>query len=320
VTKPTLRPASIGDAALAADLMTAAYPRFPMDPVVNRYRWEHPRAGWSQGHFIAELEGHPIAYVDWTHGPREQDPERHCEVGVSLDRAHTDPELLLFLCGWVTDEATKGGSLILEAYAGEDEPELLEALTQTGYERDRFEKVWELDLRSQGGRLRAEAVRARDDAARDGYEMTTVAAWEAPHKLRAMLALDDATRGDIPTTFPILPETFENFMERSSSPDRRHDRWWVVVRDDQPVAVSYLRYPPVRGYVWTGYTCTHPDHRGRGLARAVKLQSLGQAVELGVPIVYTDNDSENAPMLRINERLGYAQRPGFVSLLKRVQK
>jgi RimJ/RimL family protein N-acetyltransferase len=109
-------------------------------------------------------------------------------------------------------------------------------------------------------------------------------------------------------------------MERSTSQERPPDRWWVAVRGDQPVAMSYLRYPPARGYVWTGYTCSHPDHRGRGLARAVKLQSLVQAVELGVPVVYTENDSENAPMLHINERLGYEQRPGFVSLLKRVSK
>jgi RimJ/RimL family protein N-acetyltransferase len=320
VREPTLRPASLDDAALAADLMTAAYPLFPVDPVVTRYRWEHPHTGWSQRRFIAELEGRPVAFLDWIHVPRDQDPERHCEVGVSLDRAYMDPELLLFLCRWISDEAAAGGSLILEAYAGEDEAELLQALANAGYERDRFEKVWELDLQAHGTRLRAEAAEARAAAARDGYEMTTVAGWHTQGKFEALHALDDATRGDIPTTFPILPETFENFLERSSSPERPQDRWWVAVRGDEPVAVSYLRYPPVRGYVWTGYTCSHPDHRGRGLARAVKLQSLGQAVELGVPVVYTDNDSENAPMLHINERLGYVSRPGFVSLLKRVQK
>ena len=55
------------------------------------------------------------------------------------------------------------------------------------------------------------------------------------------------------------------------------------------------------------------------LGRAVKLQSLAQAIALGVPYVYTDNDSENAPMVHINERLGYGPRPGLVGLLKRVE-
>lgn len=315
-----MRPAGLDDAALAADLMTAAFSTYPTDPVVTRYRWDHPRTGWSVGRFIAEMNGRPIAYLYWVHAPREQDPDRHCEVGVSLDRAYMDRELLDFLCTWITEQAAAGGSLALEAYAGEDEPELLEALARTGYERDRFEKVWALDLKTHGGRLRAEAEQALAATARDGYEMTTVAGWQSPDKFRALLALDDATKGDIPTTFPIPPETFENFMERSTSQERPPDRWWVAVRGDQPVAMSYLRYPPARGYVWTGYTCSHPDHRGRGLARAVKLQSLVQAVELGVPVVYTENDSENAPMLHINERLGYEQRPGFVSLLKRVSK
>jgi GNAT superfamily N-acetyltransferase len=70
--------------------------------------------------------------------------------------------------------------------------------------------------------------------------------------------------------------------------------------------------------VWTGYTCSHPDYRGRGIAWAVKLQSLAQAIELGIPFVRTANDSENAPMLHINETLGYYSRPGFNSFEKRV--
>ena len=82
--------------------------------------------------------------------------------------------------------------------------------------------------------------------------------------------------------------------------------------------MSFLRFPPVRGHVWTGFTCSHPDYRGRGIARAVKLQSLAQAIELGIPSVRTGNDSENAPMLHINEALGYHSRPGFASFVKRV--
>ena len=85
------------------------------------------------------------------------------------------------------------------------------------------------------------------------------------------------------------------------------------------MALSFLRFPPVRGNVWTGYTCSHPEYRGRGLARAVKLQSMAQAIGLGIPAVRTANDSENAPMLHINEQMGYEPLPGFVSFLKRVE-
>jgi hypothetical protein len=35
--------------------------------------------------------------------------------------------------------------------------------------------------------------------------------------------------------------------------------------------------------------------------------------------VLTGNDSENAAMLHINKTLGYDRRPGFVSLIKRVE-
>ena len=70
--------------------------------------------------------------------------------------------------------------------------------------------------------------------------------------------------------------------------------------------------------MWTAFTGTHPAYRGRGIARAVKLQSLAQAVELGIPEVRTDNDSENGPMLHINETLGYTTQPGYVSFVKRL--
>ena len=39
MTEPTFRPTTLDDADLAADLMTAAYPSFAVDPVLTRYRW-----------------------------------------------------------------------------------------------------------------------------------------------------------------------------------------------------------------------------------------------------------------------------------------
>jgi mycothiol synthase len=318
VSDPVLRAATLDDAPLAADLMTASYPLHAQDPIVTRYRWERTRRGWAVGRYIAEVDGSPVAYLGWMHGPPDQDPERHCQVEVALDRAHLDVDLLTFLWRWVAGEAEATGSLKLEAYAGEDEPEMIEALERTGFESDRLEKVWELDLNQQGEQLVRDAREARSEASKEGIELLTVAGWQDPQAMSKLHALDGKTRMDIPTTFPILPEPVEDFTRRAGAPDRPHDVWWIALAGDRPVAMSYLRIPPGRGNAWTGYTCCDREYRGRGLARAVKLQSLAQAAERGVPFVYTDNDSENAPMLHINEKLGYRPRPGFVSLLKRV--
>ena len=76
--------------------------------------------------------------------------------------------------------------------------------------------------------------------------------------------------------------------------------------------MSVLAYPPQRGNVWTAWTCTARSVRGRGLARALKLETLAQAIELGVPKVRTANDGENAPILHLNEQMGYQRLPGWL--------
>ena len=316
----TYRPASLDDAALAADLMTAAYPAMIHDPVFLRYRWSTPRRGFEYARFIAERKGRAIAFLGWVHGPWEEVPDRHCQVEVWLDLAELDRHVLAAMYEWVDEEAIKQGTRLLMAYCVEDEPETLGVLASLGYYRARTERVWDLDLTQHGARLQREAAEARRLAAAIGIALTTLDRWRDPDALTKLHQLDARTRQDIPTTLHITPEAYDDFVRRLQSPDRPRDRYWIALDGDRPVAISYLRHPPVRGTVWTGYTCCDPDYRGRGLARAVKLETLAQAVDLGVPSVRTDNDSENAPMLHINERLGCVRRPGFVEHHKRVSK
>jgi RimJ/RimL family protein N-acetyltransferase len=313
------RTADFDDAELASDLMSLAYPAMRHDPVITRFRWENTRKGYEVGRFIAERDEKPIAFLAWMHGPWEKLPDRHCEVEVWLDKAALDGGLLDEMWSWIGDRAVEQGSRTLLAYCAEDEPEMLRSLAALGYARERIEKVWELDLGKHGPRLVEEAANARDAMDREGVKLTTVAEWNDPDKFQKLHHLNERTIQDVPHSLPIVPESFEDFMKRFKSPDRRLDRWWIAVDGDRAVAMSYLKFPPVRGTVWTGYTCTDRDYRGRGIARAVKLQSLAQAVELGAGVVQTDNDSENAPMLHINERLGYVRRPGWVEHHKRVE-
>jgi GNAT superfamily N-acetyltransferase len=318
VASPVFRPATLDDAELAADLMTAAYPSEPVDPQVNRFRWAHPRDRWTLRRFIAELDGRPVSYLNFAHGPWEQVPEGHCDVDAQVDEARQSKAVLSALWEWIGEQAVADGARVLHAYAADDEPNVMTALPDLGYKLDRRDKVWQLDLDQHGTRLLAEAKAARAKMKDEDVELIPLSEWDGLETIKKLHVLNELAVRDVPTSVPILPQTFANFKERLTAPDLRHDRLWIARHGDRAVALSFLRFPPVRGNVWTGFTCSHPDYRGRGIAWAVKLQSLAQAIQLGIPFVRTANDSENAPMLHINETLGYHSRPGFNSFEKRV--
>ncbi|MEV5820617.1 GNAT family N-acetyltransferase [Micromonospora haikouensis] len=75
------------------------------------------------------------------------------------------------------------------------------------------------------------------------------------------------------------------------------------VTGGQVVAFSLVKRDGDR--MWSDYTGTVPGHRGRGLARLVKTSALRRAAASGVRVAYTSNDAANAPMLAINQGLGY---------------
>jgi GNAT superfamily N-acetyltransferase len=57
-------------------------------------------------------------------------------------------------------------------------------------------------------------------------------------------------------------------------------------------------------------------YRGRKIALVLKLLAIRYATEKGASCIVTDNDSQNAPMLAINRKLGYVPRPGIFRMLK----
>src|SRR5471030_1285333 len=165
------RPAALADAELASDLITASYPDLPDDPVLKRYFWAHPRTEWRTARFIAELDGEPVALVGWTHGPWEQVPARNCYVEVYIDRARLGTDLAMSLIERMATDAQSDGAEVLETQVVEDEAEMIEALGRLGFEPDRIEKVWELDLSKHGERLVAEGHAASAKAQGDGIDM-----------------------------------------------------------------------------------------------------------------------------------------------------
>jgi hypothetical protein len=59
--------------------------------------------------------------------------------------------------------------------------------------------------------------------------------------------------------------------------------------------------------------------RGRGIARALKCETLMQAIALGVDRVQTGNDGANDPILHINASMGYRPWVSGINFLKDVR-
>ena len=127
-----------------------------------------------------------------------------------------------------------------------------------------------------------------------------------PAKYRKLYEMMIESEKDIPTTVPWRELTFDEWRRFwFDNPAIRVDRYWVARDGDAIVGTSVLDCPVVRGIPWTAYTGTARRVRGRGIARALKYESMGQAIDAGYTRVRTNNDADNPPILRINAEMGY---------------
>lgn len=140
----------------------------------------------------------------------------------------------------------------------------------------------------------------------------------------------------------------EEYRNEDGYQNRFWDYWWELVidvpgmeekpRPDNERMIELTRAMDKKGFIiavdgdrWIGMsmiikekdevyynsmTGVSKGYRGQGLAQALKMQALEYALQNGATYVRTHNDSNNAPMLAINEKLGYLQKPGTYSLIK----
>ena len=125
--------------------------------------------------------------------------------------------------------------------------------------------------------------------------------------VRARGAMDDAPADDN-FEFPTATAERVRASERSLVEREREMRLTVALDDEGTIgAFTELRLSRGSTRGFTDDTGTVAEHRGKGLARAVKLESLRvmRADHPEVEIVTTSNAEENAVMRHINESVGF---------------
>jgi hypothetical protein len=316
VADMTFREARLEDATFVADLMTAVYPDDPADPLQVAHRWQNPDANEKVERFIGEMDGKPVASAWHLHTAWEQNEKRHGYLGGEVLPAHRTARRLDALTAAMEERSRTEGVRHFVTSSWEHNQLRLDVLTKRGYREERRGRFWELDLKANRRRLEEMTAESRTKMREEGIRVLTIDRDEDPERWTKLWRMSEEAIKDIPTTVPIPESSFEDFMKWMREPGITEDRLWIARDGDAIIGVSILSYPPSRGVVQTDWTGVGRAGRGRGVARALKCETVMQAIALGVDRVRTDNDSTNAPILHINETMGYVRRPDKLELMR----
>jgi GNAT superfamily N-acetyltransferase len=137
----------------------------------------------------------------------------------------------------------------------------------------------------------------------DGVELVPYAALE---DARPIFELEVEVVRDIPVDQPFDDVRWEEWVERWwAHPELDREASLLVLVDGEPAAFTTLLSDEETSRAASGMTGTARRFRGRGLALLVKHHALARAAARGIAAAVTENDEQNAPMLAVNERLGY---------------
>ncbi len=301
-----LRPATIADAVRVADLETARTPDEPRDPEMLHFRWTFTPAGEVFTRMLAERDGSAIAFLYAAHMAWEKIPERFGSMRFVLHpKSWTDAhyeQLVDAGEAWVRAEGGKIGVVRVR----ENIKNEIRILERRGYRERRRGRQWELDLTAHRERLLAGAEDGRERMRKQGVHVLTLDRDIDRDRLTKLYEMSTMGERDIPTTVPMHAMSYDEWHHLwFDNPGTRADRFWIAREGDAIVGLSAIEYPPTRGVPWTAFTTTARSVRGRGIARALKYETIAQAIALGVERIRTQNDGENAPILHLNAEMGY---------------
>lgn len=194
--------------------------------------------------------------------------------------------------------AGERGARELEVSVAGDDPQSLSFARRRGFTEERREVGLVLSLAGMS------PPQVQPPA---GIEIVTWA--RRPELARGMYEVDLETRRDIPGFEDVVAEPFEAWMaHHMQRPADCPEATFIALAGEEVVGYAKLSLtaPAAAGHAMTA---VRRAWRGRGIARALKAAEINWALANGYTELHTSNEERNAPIKRLNARLGY--RPGI---------
>ncbi len=180
-------------------------------------------------------------------------------------------------------------------------------------------RAWESRLKTSEVDL-ARFQKYADKASKDRIRITTLPEEQArdADSVRKLYELVQQVSKDIPMSIPFTRISFEQWKAVDvKNPNLIPEGYFIATDGPRYVGLSSVwRLDKEPNALTQAMTGVLREYRGRGIAVALKLRVIQYAVQNNYDKIKTWNDSENAPMLAVNTKLGFKREVGWITLEK----
>jgi GNAT superfamily N-acetyltransferase len=286
-----IREATLADVAAIARLSSLVYPAEVTTARGLRHRWASVPARARRRMWLAETDAGVVGFAAAALAHLSAEP------GAAIANVYVDPRwrrqgIATALWQLVEPHLAELGATHVNSFGLDEEPSR-RFMGARGFEVRYVQRMSRLDL----------AALDPPPSVPDGVELVPFAAVD---DLWAIWALEAEGLRDVPVDQPLDDVRFEDWEARLwADPDLDREASLLALRDGEPAAFTSFLSDPESGRATSAMTATARRARWRGLASLVKHHGLARLAAAGFREAVTENDEQNAPMLRVNERLGY---------------
>ncbi|MGQ9734958.1 MAG: GNAT family N-acetyltransferase, partial [Candidatus Bipolaricaulia bacterium] len=302
------------DYAALIEIDHAIFPEYRYSVESWRYDDEHfDRTKYLLKRYVAEVEGEVVGYAQYNHSPHMFHPKRFW-VRVAVHPEHQGRGIGTKLYDRLMEELEPLGPEVLWVGVREDRPAGLVFAQRRGFQEKMRE--WESWLEVESFDF-AKFADYAERAKALGIEITTLAEEEEhdPKCLEKLYELHNLIMADVPSPAPYTAPPFEHFLDNViRHPDSISEAYFIAKDGKTYVGQSDLwRSKEEPRDLYQDLTGVRREYRKRGIAMALKLKTIEYAKSHGFRVIKTWNNSNNVGMLHINQKLGFARRPAWIT-------
>ncbi len=301
------------------EVYNANFPDYPTSVSESRYwdeMYDKSKYHYKRYSFIEQDSKTILGFGKINHAMWMFHPQKFL-VDVLVDPRHQDKGIGSKIYEKLAKELTNLHAITIWANVKENMPRALAFAERNGFTEKK--RAWESRLEPSEVDV-ARFQKYANKASNEGIRITTLPEEQArdPEAVRKLYELVQQVSKDVPMPIPYTRVSFEQWKATEvKNPNLIPEGYFIATDTPRYVGLSSVwrldKEPKTLLQAMTGVL---REYRGRGIGMALKLKVVQYALQNNYDKIKTWNDSENAPMLAVNTKLGFKREVGWITMEK----